>query len=452
MSQGVQPLPAVPPDPSRPAAPSREEAFPLPAREPAGAPRQGAPSPPERAEGPPDGNAHPADEYWEQFEDADYEDRLRIFSEALENGAFEADGGNEYAYDMLASLSLQVAEHGQRERFDQVVRDLRDRAPGAYESDAPYFAWLCLEHALARKDHSRVMELARELGETSEQSADVFFQIRDLLCFYGEMPALLEMVRRAWQWMDAGRHGLMPHGVEEFKQTAIDLEVLDWADRHPEGGEESGLMDRLRGYADVLPERVRLHLDALSGRLDRAWTLDDFQGLSEEVEEGEDAPAMTFRLFAFEFMGQARRRHGVAYATLWCGYQQLLQYVHKQDEERPSAAARGAGKKGRKGRRRDEEHQARRPALLPDRGSLDSFVAGLLEPFTPQVHAATSLMLILPYWLAFLEDRGLLAQGRGEDIREELKPLLPPLEEYLTRMTRDPGVIERVRGAWERGP
>ncbi|MFO8013187.1 MAG: hypothetical protein R6X20_07765 [Phycisphaerae bacterium] len=424
----------------------------MPAREPPGAPSRGEPFRPERAEESPDCNAHPADEYWEQFEDADYEDRLRLFSKTLQSGAFEADAGNEYAYDMLASLSVQTAKHGQHERFDRMVRDLRDRAPAAYESDAPYYGWLLLEHALARKDHPRVMELARELGETTEQSAEVVFQIRDLLCFYGEMPALLEMVRRAWRWIEDGHHDLMPHAVEEFKQTATDLELLDWADRHPDGGDQSGLMDRLRGYAEILPERVRLHLEALSGHLDRVWTLDDFRGLSEDVKEGEDDPAMNFRLFAFEFMGHARRRHGVAYPTLWCGYQQLLHYVHEQDEKRPARSARCAGKKGRKGRRRGRDRQGRRPALVPDRASLDSFVADLLQPFMTQIHAATSVMLIVPYWLAFLEDRDLLAPGRGNEIQEELRPLLTELEDCLTRMISEPGLMERVRESWERSP
>jgi hypothetical protein len=447
MSRGVQPPPAATPDASRPAVPPGEEAFPWPGREPAGAPREAEPPAPEWDDEPADGNAHPADEYYKQFEDADYEDRFRIVSEALQAGAFEADGGNEYAYEMLASLSLQAVEHGRRERFEQVVRDLRDRAPAAYEADAPYYGWLCLEHALARQDHPRVMELARELGETSEKSCDVLFRVKDALCFYGEMPALLEMVRGAWRWVSAGGGEMMPYAVDEFKALATELEFLDWADRHPDGGDESDLRDWLGRYAEILPERVQLHLDALAGRLDRAWTLDDFRGLSDKAKDSDDSPAMSLRLFAFEFMGHARRRHGVAYPTLWCGWQHLSRYIREQDEERPGRSARGAGKKGRKGRRAGKQ-RGRRPALVPDRASLDSFVAGLLGPFTPQVHAATSLMRIVPYWLAFLEDRGLLPQGRDES-QEELRPLLPELENCLGRMTGEPGLMERVREPWE---
>jgi len=76
------------------------------------------------------------------------------------------------------------------------------------------------------------------------------------------LPALLEMVRRVWQWIEAGRHDLMPHAVEEFQQAATDLEVLDWADRHPDGGDPSDLMNRLGQYADVLPEVTATVLSA----------------------------------------------------------------------------------------------------------------------------------------------------------------------------------------------
>src|SRR5918992_1068556 len=88
---------------------------------------------------PPDLHTQAIKERWEAFEGCDYEGRIQLFTQTLEEAKM-MDG--EMAFEMLSQLFQQSLEHRERDRFDALVGSLAERLPKVYAGEAHYFlAW-----------------------------------------------------------------------------------------------------------------------------------------------------------------------------------------------------------------------------------------------------------------------------------------------------------------------
>lgn len=125
--------------------------------------------------------------YWDDFESSGYEGKIERFHAALD--AEEPISGDR-AFDLLDSIYKDTIAHGEPERFDALVAELRSRVPDAYEDKASYFLrWRIANGAAARRWES-LRGPALELAELVEAEPDIFDRTVQKLMFHGQLDLL----------------------------------------------------------------------------------------------------------------------------------------------------------------------------------------------------------------------------------------------------------------------
>lgn len=246
------------------------------------APRAELPAPPPA---PPDPRLAAWNERWEQFDASDYAGQLALFQQTLDEPEL-MDG--EMAFEMLEPLFRQTIEHGERDRFDALVAELRARCPEAYAANAQYLLDWLLTNALVRQDYESVAALAQEWAPLAGQHIDMWHRTEEMLAYHGQLAALVAALRRGWPGVRASKE-IVPWGIDDFARRGMDYELLAYAAQtaapDPTAAE---LLTALRNYAPISRPRVAAFLAHLTGQAQRQWTMDDFD-LSAPDDDAEEA-------------------------------------------------------------------------------------------------------------------------------------------------------------------
>lgn len=402
---------------------------------------------------------------WRDYEKRDYEGRIRLFRDEVDEGTLDGDA----AFEMLTDLYPEMVQLGQRDRFDELVGELRQRLPDAYAEEACYFVDRQIANAIALGRHDAIAPLAREMARAGKGNVDVMFRSIDRLMYHGRTGELLELFRSAWGWIQGNEADIVPWGIHEFADLAFGVEMGDYLQRAAEPtAADPGLLERLGRYVErpLDPDHVQLHLDLLRGVSEPSWRLEDVaprRGGDVEEAEGfaDEAPGdpAARRLAAAEaapgslhhlglaFTGFAWRGEGVPFPRASLARRGLLGYLVEREEgrfdDRRSMLER-MQHPGRKPPRARYDHP-----LCPDRATLDYQLARMLEFLAPRPYRAGALFELIPCWLAFLESRGLLDAEQRARTFEELRPLNRQLPGILERYADEPLVAEGVMAAWE---
>jgi hypothetical protein len=65
---------------------------------------------------------------WEEFQEQDYKGQIALFTRSLDEDLID----DESAFEMLNTIYYDSVERDERERFDALARDLRERLPEVY--------------------------------------------------------------------------------------------------------------------------------------------------------------------------------------------------------------------------------------------------------------------------------------------------------------------------------
>jgi hypothetical protein len=106
-----------------------------------------------------------------EFEAADYEGKFNIFIRTLDDPEL-MDG--EMAFEMLHDLFRYTIEHGERNRFDALVKGLRERLPETYVAEASFFLRWLITNALVENRSGDVASLFLELASSAGKDIDIF--------------------------------------------------------------------------------------------------------------------------------------------------------------------------------------------------------------------------------------------------------------------------------------
>ena len=358
-----------------------------------------------------------AEELWNRFTAADYDGRIAIFLETLDAGEID----EEWAFEMLSDIWKESKDEARRERFQKLVARLEQEAPDAYESEAHHYNGWMLEDAIIRGEMSRVPALLEVLGRNLDRSIDVFFQAIDQMMYYGQIQTLIHAMIAAWPAVDASSE-IVSWAKEEFVNTAIGLILFHHLDR---GGIPSADDLDLRAALSPLPvddwSVVDRNLALLSGGKPSNWTLADF-----DAWRNEGMAESNFFLFSLDWMGELWRRHGIPFGK---GELARVALVHYQDR---------CLEKGKSGL----------SVLVPHPQFLEGFIAEHFFHFLGyKPYKAASLMELLPFYLRFLVERGLLESTKAEASLRSLWKLQAALVRLLGS-ERDPNLAPAVERAW----
>jgi hypothetical protein len=431
---------------SRTAAAAAAEASPAPARK-----RGAAYQPPLLLE--PHEEAMEA--RWEQYESLDYEGRIALFNEMLGQPEFMDD---DMAFEMLDSLHGATMERGDRDRFDALIAALRDRLPDVYASSAHFYLDWRISNALATGRSDVLAQWVQELAETDEFDIDTFNNVVDRLAYHGHLSLLLDATRRAWPRVNEPGH-VVPWGIDEFAEQAIGFVLFDHIDQRadPDPGDPV-LIEQIEYYSAYNAAHIERILKLLTGRDERAWTLEDFQlwrGKSPTRRRDDDDAAsdaipgwQQLYFFSVDFLGYAHREEGISLTKGELARHQLYTYILKRVDGQLEPRARRFRDRGRPRRqKRRGKPQPDAPPLCPDHATMDRFLAETMPFINPQWHKTAATFELIPAWLRFLELRGFIDAEQHAQTRQALEPLRDAIGPLLERHMADPSLSQSLR-AW----
>jgi hypothetical protein len=399
----------------------------------------------------------------EDFEAAGYEGKIDIFNRTLDNPEL-MDG--EMAFEMLQHLHSLTIEHGERNRFDRLVENLRGRLPETYAAEAPYFLKWRIANALVEARFEDFRNLLLELAQLADKGIDNFNRAEEMAAYHGQLPALVDSMRIAWPEVQSSQD-IVGWAVDEFRIRAMSYEILNFADRTLETTDpNANLLERLRIYSETDAEEIAANLAYITGQNKRQWAMSDFtlspprSGMDEddaEYENDEDAgqPDGELNLYhlTVEFLGWLHRDEGVPYAKGELGRRELHRFImdrhHGRLEYRESMIQSFQRDMGRKRGGKTmpiRKYRRYKHVLVPDPERLDQYLSDLLGMMNQLHHRASALFELIPGWLRFLEIKGLIDDATRTQAIAQLSPSADSLFRIFTRYAEDPAPRQALEG------
>jgi hypothetical protein len=405
---------------------------------------------------PPDPHIEALNARWEEFEAQDYEGRIALFLQTLDEEGLMDD---EMAFEMLNLIYYESVERDERESFDELIDRLREQLPDVYAHDAHYYLERRITNALATGRLDAIPTLANEIATTAGKDIDTLNNVIDQLAYHGHLATLVEVMRIAWpQVKDA--ENIVPWGIQEFAAQAVDYEIFHYLEQHATADpKDPELLKNLEFYFEIDQERFARYLALLTGQLKRRCTMDDFEfkpprgrsygSFDEEDEEDEAPDEGRQNLFdlSVEFLGYLRREESVPYTKGELGREQIQRYLLErhagelQPQESPFETARPPKRRQRKRKSRKPRH-----VLCPDRGTLDRYLGRLLNFINPQRYKAAATLELIPAWLRFLESRQLIDAEERSKTMLDLRGLDTELLKVWQGYPADPALQRGLEG------
>ena len=402
-------------------------------------------SPPAR---PPDPRADAIYARWEEFQEQDYEGQIALFTRSLDEDLID----EESAFEMLNTIYYDSVESGERDRFDALARDLRERLPEVYAYDASFYLGWQITNALVAGRMDAIPALAIEMAATANKHLDQFMDVIDMLAYHGQLSTIVAAMRAAWPLVQ--HSDILEWAIDEFAESAVDYIVLDRLERGatPDASDPE-LIEQLEAYLPVDPQKLAGYIALLTGSIQREWQLGDFaldhptrQGRGAQEESQVDGAQNLYDL-TIEFLGYLQREEGVSLSKGELGREQIQRYI----------AARSIGEIGRdeqefagpfRSKKQKQRPKATAPAhpLCPDRRTLDAYLGGLNLDFSPQNYRIAAMFELVPAWLRFLESHGLIDTDRREQTLGEMSALGHDMRAMFAKYQADPALQQAVRG------
>lgn len=105
----------------------------------------------------------------------------------------------------------------------------------------------------------------------------------------------------------------------------------------------------------------------------------------------------------------------------------------------------------RRQKRRSKPKRRRqpKPLLCPDHATFDRFLAGTMQFINPQWYKAAATFELIPAWLRFIEQRGLIDAEQHAQTRQALEPIRHAIDPLWERHQKALGLSQHLQ-AWEK--
>ena len=399
------------------------------------------------------------DTRWTEFEAADYQRRIELFLQTLD----EPDLADDLICDMLDAIDKEAGKRGDWDRLEILIRAFRERLPHVYDQCAPFLLHSLIINALVRGRLDRIAPWAREMAGHADD-IDVFNLVLDPLAYHGQLPTLVEMMRIGWPSVrESG--DIIPAGIAEFVDRAVRFEMLFYCQQAESPcPEDPELIRRLEFYAQPINrEPVSGFVKHLTGGIEpavvpggttgslfeEAWSEED-----EAVESG-DPRAKWCELLCVEFLGYLQRREGVPYSKGDLATESLAQYLIRrlrgQAGISPNLYDPGQRPGRQKGKRRYKQQRSYH-VLRPDPITLDAHLADMFAFLSSRHHRAAATWEVIPAWLRFLESRQLIDRAEHTRTLNSMATLSVNMLRLWENAGGDPALYEGSQKAWQKPP
>jgi len=404
----------------------------------------------------PDPITQARDARWQEFEGADYEEKLGLFSRTLHEEGLMDEG---LAFDMLDQIRGESVSRDERGRLDGLIESLRGHLPETYTPNAAYYLSWMITNALAEGRTEVIMDLERRMALLADEHVDVFSAVQSQLAYHGRLPELVDGMRLAFPKLKESR-GIMAWALDEFQAHGLVHEVLNYIEGAPNpGAADVALIERLELYSDPVPESLPAYIVHVTGRSGRRWAAEDFElkqasgrrRARSKTSKSEDIWKSNFYYLTLEFLDHLHRVENVPFTKAEIGRRQLHRFILERSngeiEYRQSMLEAATeeidsrlGRPSRKKQFRACEH-----VLVPDRERFEVFLARDFDFLSPVPYAAMAAFESIPAWLRFLESKGLIDEKLRIRSLGGFEGLADDLCRLLEESNDDPSLVQACK-------
>jgi hypothetical protein len=357
---------------------------------------------------------------WKAFAEADLDTQIAAFEGALESG--ELDDDESYAFEMLTAICDQAKRHGELPRATALIDRLKRDAPEAYADNASHYARWFVDDALARGEPGLLAAALDPIGRDLAEGISVLFAVAEQLLYYGHYEALTDMMVDAWCEIEDS-DDFDPTEATAYRGLLTALLLLRYVTTAPQPhADDPALCDQSAPYLDAAGiAEYQEQAAAMLGTLGHTWRPRDF-----EVGGGKWPRERRVYLLAWEWLGDVWRRQQAPLGRALLATTAILQFQREQKLRGKSAAQ----------------------ILVPARKRLDSFLAGYLTLLSWREHWVGATVELLPLYLYFLAERGLVPPDTARRALHDLRPVQQDTLLALRAGDAEPAIIEAITTAW----
>ena len=370
------------------------------------------------------------DELWLKFENADLDGKYYIFLQALESGELDDELAIEMLDDFWEEIDLRNSQ--QRARFVEMVKTLRQQAPGLYKPNIHYYHEYLLTDAILAGKWDLIPNRLAPFGETIH--LDVYHRVIEQLMYYGQSSNLIPYMTQALPGItESGEY--FEEAIVEFESILMNLVLLDYMEKtdtpHPDDPE----------LREFIGTETKWNEDWLVNFMKRmtapepsSWKPSDFDpGIEDKLWKSNLSDLL------MEFMADQQRK-GIPVGRSHLAQIQLGEALGRQKEHFEGK------KKGRSSSGEGREQVAE--VLLPKKQLLDETLGGLFQLIDVHPYVMAATLELIPAYLRFVADLGLVT---SEDMRKSLVSLgdlLKGVSPNLDKLGVDPRAGDNIKEAW----
>ena len=390
---------------------------------------------------------------WEEFDAADYEDKIFIFTKTLQEKTLMDD---EMAFEMLAEIHSEVTERDETDRVLKLIQQLKKQMPLVYEGHAIFYLDWMIDFAVKEARHDDIVSLLKEMALKANQNIDIFNYAFDRLAYHGYQAPLLETMKAAWTNVE-NSSDIVTWGIDEFAEKGIDYAAFDYVENHSEiNPNDPDLIKTVRKfYHELDMKEFTKYVNYVSGKEMGEWILEDFDPKSKHRKlfpknHPKKSAENNIYYLSVEFLNYLRTEEHVPFSKGHLAQLELLNYFDKRNRRELVEEPGLLEKLASPGKHKPKKQALPKHILCPDASTLDVFLGGLLNFINPQHYKLAATIELIPAWLKFLEARQLIDKNLHDQTLNSIrKKIIKTLLNVYDRAVSDPSLKQNLVRIWQ---
>lgn len=225
--------------------------------------------------------------FWDRFMDADFEEKLELSAEVIENKPW-FDGEDAF-YLFVDQLEREAAEHDARHRWLELFDLLREHRPEVMKEESVYLGRAALRFVLALEENQRIDEVLDLLFYKPADEFDLFINVLPSLMYHG-IEGVYQRLEDGWEQV-RDSEGLGAWAFSDWADEALWFLIVDWAGEDPR--RSRGLEDVQEAMGEMFDELdAKVVEKAITGLLGRKAANVDGQSVADIENQQDRAKAI----------------------------------------------------------------------------------------------------------------------------------------------------------------
>lgn len=367
---------------------------------------------------------------WELFESATHEQRVLIFQRTLSANVIDDD----YAFEMLTDIRADCGLKRPEEwaAYVDLLKTFQEQAPKLYKKSQHYYQRDLISFAIIEGQWQDIPELLKVYIPGNE--LDLFLMVIEQLKYHGQVRPLVDAMKTAYPRIKASRK-YVEWASEDFAGDLMELMLVDYLETTDEPQpDDTQFLDRT---TFLLPWRdgwLEWFIPSVMQPAPSAWRVSDFFENPASEDWMEKLARMLLELIASQW------REGVPLSRGLLAWHKWNEIFHEQVTQKPAKSS----KNKRKG-----QQPSLAQYLIPDVKYLDRILGECFSFLGGEPYIVAATLELIPAYLDFLCDMGLVQIDEKEHAFSKIKPLViketPNILEYYNC---DPIAIENMLASW----